>query len=164
MQKSKEKPRLLRSVIAPLIDRSQNEVFLDFLDKVEDFFAKILSLAMLGVVFFSIVDLIVVLVEELISPPVGRFPTDTLLRVLGLFLNILIALEIVQNITSYLSNHIIQIEMVIITSLIAVARKIIILDFGKVSYLELLALAATIFALSICYWLVRRTNAKYPHH
>ena len=69
-----------------------------------------------------------------------------------LFLNILIALEITQNITSYLSSHIIQIEMVIITSLIAVARKIIILDFEKISESELFALAATIFALSICYW------------
>lgn len=164
MTKTKERPRFLRQVISPLVDRRQNNTFLDFLDKVEDFFAKILSLAMLGVVLFSIVDLGIVLVEELLSPPIGRLPTDTLLKIVGLFLNILIALEIIQNITSYLSSHIIQIEMVVITSLIAVARKIIILDFDKISYLELFALAATLFALSICYWLVRRTNAKYPRH
>lgn len=147
----------------PLVDKSQNESFLLFLDKVEDFFAKILSLAMILVILFAIVDLCVVLTLELLSPPVGRF-SITLLKIFGLFLNILIALEITQNITSYLKSHIIQIEMVIITSLIAVARKIIILDFEKISELELLALAATIFALSICYWLVRRTNAKYPPH
>ncbi|MCX7595240.1 MAG: phosphate-starvation-inducible PsiE family protein [Fischerella sp.] len=51
-----------------------------------------------------------------------------------------------------------------ITSLIAVARKIIILDFEKISDSELLALAAAIVALSICYWLVRRTNVRYPLH
>lgn len=155
--------RFLRKLLGLVFDKSQNESFLIFLDEVEDFFAKILSLAMIGVVFFAILDLGIVLAQELLSPPVGRFST-TLLKIFGLFLNILIALEIMQNITSYLSNHIIQIELVIITSLIAVARKIIILDFEKISDSELLALAATIFALSICYWLVRRTNAKYPRH
>lgn len=155
--------RFLRKLLRPLIDRGQNESFLSFLDKIEDFVAKILSLVMIVVVLFAIVDLCFVLTQELLYPPVGRFST-TLLKIFGLFLNILIALEITQNITSYLGSHIIQIEMVIITSLIAVARKIIILDFEKISDLELLALAATIFALSICYWLVRRTNAKYPPH
>ncbi|NJM71318.1 MAG: phosphate-starvation-inducible PsiE family protein [Scytonema sp. RU_4_4] len=155
--------RLLRKVLIPLVDNRQNESFLIFLDKVEDFFAKILSLAMIGVVSFAILDLGVVLGREMLQPTIGSF-SSTLLKVFGLFLNILIALEITQNITSYLSNHIIQIEMVIITSLIAVARKIIILDFQKISESELFALAATIFALSICYWLVRRTNAKYPRH
>lgn len=155
--------RLLRKLLRPLVDKGQNQTFLLFLDKIEDFFAKILSLVMIVVVLFAIVDLCIVLTQELLSPPVGRF-SGTLLKIFGLFLNILIALEITQNITSYLGSHIIQIEMVIITSLIAVARKIIILDFEKISELELLALAATIFALSICYWLVRRTNAKYPPH
>ena len=155
--------RLLRKILGSLINKQHNDGFLVFVDQVEDFFAKILSLAMIGVILFAVLDLCIVLGQELLSPPVGRFST-TLLKIFGLFLNILIALEITQNITSYLKSHIIQIEMVIITSLIAVARKIIILDFEKISDLELLALAATIFALSICYWLVRRTNAKYPPH
>ena len=124
--------RLLRKLLGPLADKSKNESFLIFIDEVEDFFAKILALAMIGVVLFAILDLCIVLAQELLSPPVGRFST-TLLKIFGLFLNILIALEIMQNITSYLSNHIIQIELVIITSLIAVARKIIILDFEKIS-------------------------------
>lgn len=155
--------RLLRKLLGPLADKNKNESFLMFVDEVEDFFAKILSLAMIGVVLFAILDLLVVLTQELLSPPIGHFATD-LLKIFGLFLNILIALEILQNITSYLSSHVIQIEMVLVTSLIAVARKIIILDFEKISDSELLALAAAIFALSICYWLVRRTNARYPRH
>ncbi|KYC43733.1 hypothetical protein WA1_00790 [Scytonema hofmannii PCC 7110] len=156
--------RLLRKTLILLVDNHQNERFMIFVDKVEDFFAKILSLAMIAVVLFAILDLGIVLAQEmLIKPPIGSF-SSTLLKIFGLFLNILIALEITQNITSYLKSHIIQIEMVIITSLIAVARKIILLDFQKISDSELLALAAAIIALSICYWVVRRTNAKYPTH
>jgi uncharacterized membrane protein (DUF373 family) len=155
--------RFLRKLFASLFDKRQNESFMTFLDDIEDFSAKILSLIMIVVVLFAIVDLGIILTKELIYQTTGSF-SYSLLKIFGLFLNILIALEITQNITSYLSSHIIQIEMVIITSLIAVARKIIILDFAKISDSELFALAAAIFALSICYWLVRRTNAKYPRH
>jgi uncharacterized membrane protein (DUF373 family) len=155
--------RFLRKLFVALFDRRQNKHFLTFLDNIEDFFAKILSLFMVVVILFATVDLVIVLTQELTSPPIGRF-SISLLKIFGLFLNILIALEITQNITSYLSNHVIQIEMVITTSLIAIARKIIILDFEKISDSELFALSAAIFALSICYWLVRRTNAKYPRH
>ncbi|WP_017655859.1 phosphate-starvation-inducible PsiE family protein [Fortiea contorta] len=155
--------RVFKTIFSFLFDKRKNERFLGFLDEAEDFFAKILSLVMLIVILFTIIDLSIVLVKELSSPPTGNF-SKGLLKIFGLFLNVLIALEITQNITSYLSNHIIQIEMVIVTSLIAVARKIIILDFEKISDTELFALAAAIFALSICYWLVRRTNSKYPPH
>lgn len=157
------KKRLLQKLLGPLADKSKNESFLAFVDEVEDFIAKILSLAMIAVVLLALVNLGTVLVKELLSGLFGGFST-TLLQIFGLFLDILIALEIMQNITSYLSNHIIQIELVIVTSLIAVARKIIILDLEKISDSELFALATTIFALSICYWLVRRTNDKYPRH
>ena len=163
MATNKTNKRLWRRLWGSLVDKGSNKNFLLFVDGVEDFFAKILSLAMIGVVLFAVVDLGIVLAKELLPLPASGF-SATLLKIFGLFLNILIALEILQNITSYLSSHIIQIEMVIVTSLIAVARKIIILDFEKVSDSELFALAATIFALSICYWLVRRTNAKYPRH
>lgn len=155
--------RFLRKISSPLFDKNQNKQFLTFLDDIEDFFAKILSLFMIVVVLFATIDLGIVLTQELLYRPAGGF-SDSLLKIFGLFLNVLIALEITQNITSYLSNHVIQIEMVITTSLIAVARKIIILDFEKISDSELFALSAAIFALSICYWLVRRTNAKYPRH
>jgi len=50
---------------------------------------------------------------------------------LACFLNVLIALEILENITAYLRKHVVQVELVIVTSIIAVARKIIILDFEK---------------------------------
>jgi len=58
-----------------------------------------------------------------------------------LFLNVLIALEILENITAYLRKHIIQVELVIVTSIIAVARKIIILDFEKTPGTDLIGLA-----------------------
>ncbi len=85
---------------------------------------------------------------------------DALFVIFGLFLNVLIALEILENITAYLKKHVIQVELVIVTSLIAVSRKIIILDLEKKTAADLIGLATAIFALSISYLIVRYTN-KY---
>jgi uncharacterized membrane protein (DUF373 family) len=51
---------------------------------------------------------------------------------LGPFLNILIGLEILENVTGYFRKNVLQVELVIVTSLIAVARKIIIFNFEKI--------------------------------
>jgi uncharacterized membrane protein (DUF373 family) len=47
---------------------------------------------------------------------------------------------------------------VIVTSLIAVARKIILLDFDKVEGVELIGLSIGIIALAGSYWLIRKAN------
>lgn len=100
------------------------------------------------------------LAHEILSEPTGFF-TTTLIEIFGLFLNILIALEVLENITAYLKKHVVQVELVIVTSLIAVARKIIIFDFSKSTGVELMGLALAILALSTGYWLVRRTNRQF---
>ncbi|MFP4102398.1 phosphate-starvation-inducible PsiE family protein, partial [Coleofasciculus sp.] len=60
-------------------------------------------------------------------------------------------------------KHVVQVELVIVTSLIAVARKIIILNLDKTGGLEIIGLALAILSLSISYWIIRRTTAKKPH-
>lgn len=78
-------------------------------------------------------------------------------------MDILITLEILENITAYLRKHVIQVELVIVTSLIAVARKLIILDMEKITGIELIGLAIAIFALSISYLIIRNTNNTRIH-
>ncbi|MEL6816626.1 MAG: phosphate-starvation-inducible PsiE family protein, partial [Cyanobacteria bacterium J06598_3] len=80
--------------------------------------------------------------------------------IFGLFLSVLIALEILENITAYLRKHVVQVELVIVTSLTAVARKIIILDLKEVSGVSLIGLAIAILALSISYFIVK----SVPHN
>lgn len=134
-----------------------DEQFLGFLQRIEALVSKVLSIAMIAVLLVAVADLCVYLAQEIFSEPYGFFST-TLIEVFGLFLNVLIALEILENITAYLKRHVIQVELVIATSLTAVARKIIIFDFEKTPASYLLGLAAAIFALSLSYWIVRRTN------
>ncbi len=138
---------------------SRDENFLHLVHYIEKFVSKLLAIAMLLVIIVAIFDLGLLLVKELFSEPIGFFNT-TLIELFGLFLNILIALELLENITAYLEKNVIQVELVIVTSLIAVARKLIILDLEKTTGIQLIGLAIAILALSISYWIIRRSNIK----
>jgi uncharacterized membrane protein (DUF373 family) len=139
------------------VSATSDESFLSFIKKIETLVSKTLSIAMIVVLLVSVVDLCIFLALELFSEPYGFF-TTTLIEIFGLFLNVLIALEILENITAYLRKHVVQLELVIVTSLTAVARKIIIFDFSKATGLDLIGLAVAIFSLAVSYWIVRRAN------
>ena len=136
---------------------NQDELFLSSIKRFERSLAKLLSLFMVVVIFASTVDLGIVLCRVVLQPP-GNFLNRILIDIFGFFLNVLIALEILENITAYLRRNVIHVELVIVTSIIAVARKIIILDFDKVEGIDVIGLGIAIFALSISYWIVRNIN------
>jgi len=152
--------RWLRNVSKRIESVTGVENFLGFLDRVESLVAKILSLAMVIVLIFAVFDLGVFLFFALFVPPENRSEKTFILEIFGLFLDILIALELMENITAYLRKHVVQVELVFITALIAGARKIIILDLTKVSGEQLIGLGFTILSLSISYWIVRQMNTK----
>jgi len=149
--------RSLQNLARNFASATSNENFLRFIKKIETAVSKVLAIAMVGVLLVSVADLCIFLVQELLAEPYGFF-AKTLIEVFGLFLNVLIALEILENITAYLRKHVVQLELVIVTSLTAVARKIIIFDFSKATGIDLIGLAIAIFALSVSYWIVRRTS------
>jgi uncharacterized membrane protein (DUF373 family) len=150
----------LRKLSKFIANASSDESFLSYIKKIEGFISKALSIAMIGVLLVAVVELFVFLANEIFTQPYG-FSSTTLIEVFGLFLNILIALEVLENITAYLRKHVVQVELVIVTSLVAVARKIIILDFSKTTGVELIGLAIAIIALSLSYWIIRYTNRRY---
>jgi uncharacterized membrane protein (DUF373 family) len=140
---------------------SDDEKFLSGLKIIEGWVSKLLSIGMVLVTLLAIFHLGYSLMETLAhatsQPSKDNFNTE-LFQLFGLFLNVLIALEILENITAYLKKHVIQVELVLITSLIAVSRKIIILDLEKKDSNDLIALGIAIFALSISYVMIRLSN------
>jgi uncharacterized membrane protein (DUF373 family) len=149
--------RFLRSLNTWFRSSASDDNFLLQLKRVETLVSKVLSLAMVAVLLVLVIDLCVILAKELIAEPYGFF-TTSLIEIFGLFLNVLIALEILENITAYLKKHVIQVELVIATSLTAVARKIIIFDIKTTPAPYLIGLALAVLALAFSYWIVRRTN------
>ncbi len=138
-----------------LINQLENDTFLSRLHQFEGTISKVLSLGMVIVILAITFDLVVVLIEAIFTTAPGTFLGQTVIDIFGLFLTVLIALEILENITAYLQKHVVQVELVIATALTAVGRKFIILDLTKVSGTTLIGLAIAIFALAISYWVVR---------
>nr|WP_228025163.1 phosphate-starvation-inducible PsiE family protein [cf. Phormidesmis sp. LEGE 11477] len=143
-----------------------DEGFLRNIGRFEGWVSKLLSVAMVLVVMVIIFDLFIYLFASLGAEIRNTGSGDpkiffgrTLLDIFGLFLSVLIALEILENITAYLRKHVVQVELVIVTSLTAVARKIIILDLKEVSGVSLIGLAIAILALSISYFIVKSVHA-----
>lgn len=132
-----------------------DDFFLSLLRRTERIISRLLSIAMLGVIVVSLFDLFLFLATTLTNTP-PEFLRRTLIEIFGFFLTVLIALEILENITAYLRNHEIQLKLVIVTSLTAVARKIIVLDLDKTRGLDLIGLGLAVLTLSISYWIVRR--------
>ncbi|MFN5514291.1 MAG: phosphate-starvation-inducible PsiE family protein [Cyanobacteriota bacterium] len=137
----------------------QDERFLEIIHDLEKLISKLLAMCLIIVIFVSIFDLIKVLSIQLAQEPFGFFGSG-LVEIFGLFLNVLIALELLENITGYLRKNVVQIELVVITAVIAVARKIIIFDFNKYHSLELASLGFAILALSFSYWLIKYYNSN----
>jgi uncharacterized membrane protein (DUF373 family) len=140
---------------------TNDEKFLHGLEVVEGWISKMLSIGMIVITFAAIVHLGFSLLETLLdikSYYVEEKFNRKLFQLFGLFLNVLIALEILENITAYLKKHVVQVELVLVTSLIAVSRKIIILDLEQKDSNDIIALAVASFALSTSYVIIRLSN------
>ncbi len=142
---------------------SENENFLHIVETLQVLVSKLLSITMIIIVLIAIIDLVFFIINKLITWDINNAGFNkNLFTAFGLFLNILIALEILENITAYLRKSIIHVELVIATSLIAVARKIIILDLKNTEGIKVIGLGIAVFSLSISYWIIRRSHRKSP--
>ena len=79
---------------------------------------------------------------------------NDILATFGAFMAVLIAIEIFVNIIIYLRDDVIHVKIVLATALMAIARKVIILDFDKISSEYVWATAGVTLAMAIAYWLV----------
>ena len=115
---------------------------------------KVLAVLMVLVIVWGIGDVIYVLYQRLTEPPVLLLQINDILATFGAFLAVLIAIEIFINISMYLSSNVIPVRLVIATALMAIARKVIIFDFERITPPYLYGSAAVVLALGVTYWLI----------
>ena len=112
---------------------------------------------MVVVVFLGTVELAVILVEQMLNPPRWiLLSIDEMLKIFGFFLMILIGLELMEVIKVYLVEESVHVEVVFLVAIIAMTRKVIILDVKSSAPLTLIGVAAIILALSVGYYVLKR--------
>ena len=126
-----------------------------------DSFKRILVIIitfMMGVVLLlAVIDLGHTLYVDIVDhPPYFLLSLGEILEVFGIFLLVLIGIELFETMEIYIKENVVHIEVVLTVALIALARKVIILDVKKLESTTLLAIAALILALSIGYYLIKK--------
>lgn len=130
------------------------------LHRVIRFSIRVLAVLMVFVIVWGIGDVLYVIYERLTTPPLFLLNINDIFYTFGAFMAVLIAVEIFINIRIYLGSNVFPVRLVVATALMAIARKVIILDLEKLSPMHIFAMAATTLALGVTYWLLRESNGQ----
>ena len=115
---------------------------------------RILAVIMVIVIFAGVIDVVLVLYQRLMTNPRFFLTISDILATFGAFLAVMIAIEIFENLTLYLRKDVFHVEIVMATALMAIARKVIVLDYKELSSDYVWATGAVVLAASVGYWLV----------
>lgn len=150
-----EPPRLLKSPIS-------DELLILYLRSIIRIGVRILAILMTFVIIWGVIDVGWVIFQRLTDGegPIFLLEITDILATFGAFMAVLIAIEIFVNITIYLRDDIIHVRIVVATALMAIARKVIIMDIEDINPIEIFAIAAVVLALSIGYWLVNLAHVS----
>jgi uncharacterized membrane protein (DUF373 family) len=126
----------------------------------EKIIIRVLVVLMAFVLLLSTVELAWVIIKDIITPPILILEIDELLEIFGLFMLVLIGIELLDTIAkTYMAESVDHAQIVMAVAIIAIARKVIILDVKDLSGLALVGIAAIILALSIGYYLIKKKDA-----
>ena len=127
------------------------------------FSVRILAILMVFVIVMGVIDVGWMIYQKLTTAPRFILTISDMLATFGAFMAVLIAIEIFVNITIYLREDIIHVKIVMATALMAIARKVIIMDIEKVEPQYIYSIGAVVLAMSVGYWLVHKLSAKEHH-
>lgn len=139
---------------------------LTFYQKFEEVIVFILTGLIAIVIVFAVWNLALKIALSVLSSTFD--PTDYAVfqAVFGMIFTVIIALEFKRSILVLAERRhsIVQVRAVVLIALLAVVRKLLLLDLNTTTGLQLLALAAAILALGGVYWIVtdqdRRDRGK----
>ena len=137
------------------------------LDWFERIIVYILIVLMMVIILVALSGFIILIIRDITQQPTSILSIDELLGFFGYVLLVLIGLELLDTIRAYLMEHVVHVEVVLEVALIAVARKIIILELKDVPSSTLFGIAALVAALAVAFYLeksgrkmVKKTTAK----
>jgi len=127
------------------------------LKKFERFLIQSLMVMMAAVLALAAIDLGWTIIKDISQPPYIVVTIEQLLDLFGLFMLVIIGIELLETIMkTYLTQGTPHYEVVLSVAIIAIARKVIILDVKETSPLSLVGIASIILALTVGYYFMKR--------
>ncbi|NMB79189.1 MAG: hypothetical protein GYA23_08855 [Methanomicrobiales archaeon] len=132
------------------------------IEKIEKVIYAALMFMLIFVLLAAIVDLAYLLYQGLFTITPYLLEAHELIAVLGAFLLVLIGVELLDTIKAYFRENTIHVEIVVLLAIIAVARKVILLDPGTMSGfdygIELIGIGIIVVGLSAGYYLIKKAG------
>ncbi|HON95154.1 MAG TPA: phosphate-starvation-inducible PsiE family protein [Deltaproteobacteria bacterium] len=125
-----------------------------FLKRFERAIVTVLIVLMVLVIALATIEVGWLILQDITSPPVLILEIDELLDIFGKFLLVLVGIELLYTLRAYWAENEVHVEVVFAMALIAVARKVIVLDVKELDSLVLIGIAAVVLALSVGYYYV----------
>ena len=130
------------------------------LTKAQKLIAFVLAILLIIVVVLSTVDLGFLIAQEIWKRPRFLIQVQGLLEIFSFFLLILIGVELLETLKAYLKKDVFHVRLVLEVALIAMARKVIILEPNNTPALTLLGMAALILALGLAFYFERKAHGE----
>ena len=130
------------------------------LAKFQKLIVWVLTAMLAVIVLLSTVHLGVLIGEEVWKQPRFLISVQSLLDLFGYFLLVLIGVELLETIKSYMKEGDIHVRVVLEVALIAMARKAIIEEPHTAPGLSLFGLAALILALGVAFYFERQSERE----
>lgn len=130
------------------------------LTRAQKIIALVLSSLLIVVVALSTIHLGFLIGEEIWKPPRFLIQVQGLLEIFSFFLLVLIGVELLDTLKAYLKKDVIHVRLVLEVALIAMARKVIILEPNSTPGLVLFGVAALILALGIAFYFERKAHGE----
>jgi uncharacterized membrane protein (DUF373 family) len=130
------------------------------LKKYEKLMIQLLMVMMAIVLGLATLDLGWLIMKDIMKPPFFLLDVNQLLDIFGLFMLVVIGIELLETIMkTYITQGQPHYEVVLSVAIIAISRKVIILDLKEVDSLSLIGIASIIVALTVGYFLMKRSQS-----
>lgn len=134
---------------------------INLLKKFERIVTALLIILLAVVIVLALIDLVWLLVQDIVKPPLFILDVEDLLDIFGFFLLVLIGLELLETIKHYYLDGRIELKVIFSVALIALGRKIIVLEPDGYSGLTLIGIASIILALVAGYFVVSDNGLEF---
>ena len=135
---------------------------IEIVNKFEKVIYALLIIMLMAVLLAAVLDLAWVLITTLSDVTPWLLETHEMISVLGAFLLVLIGVELLDTIKAYFSESAIHVEIVVLLAIIAIARKVILLDPAEMSGtdfgIQMIGIGVIMAGLSACYYLLKKAG------
>lgn len=135
---------------------------IEIVNKFEKVIYALLMIMLMVVLITAIIDLAWMLITNLSDVSPWLLETHEMISVLGGFLLVLIGVELLDTIKAYFYESSIHVEIVVLLAIIAIARKVILLDPTDMSGmdfgLQMIGIGIIMVGLSACYYLIKKAG------